>query len=119
MAARWKGRRERKRLELENPAYSNTFQPHTTTHVLPDAIDGTDVHITTGLELIESTQPTPLVAEPEEKDSIVKNLLLAVVHELFDDYDVDGSGKIGNFDELQQLSTNVRHTPTQDTHITA
>ena len=58
-------------------------------------------------------------AQKVAEDSIIEKLVSAVVNELFDDYDVDGSGKIGNFDELQQLSTNVRHTSTQDTHITA
>ena len=57
-------------------------------------------------------------AQKVAEDSIIEKLVSAVVNELFDDYDVDGSGKIDNFDELQQLSTNVRHTPIQDTHIT-
>lgn len=35
-----------------------------------------------------------------------------LIHELYDDYDLDGSGKIDNFDELLQLSTNVQHTLT-------
>ena len=114
MAARWKGHRVRKGLE-------SAVQKAEEEAAVQKAVE--EAAATKKAVEVEEEEAAASAAkkalEEEAEDSIIEKLVSAVVNEMFDDYDVDGSGKIGNFDELQQLSTNVRHTPTQDMHITA